>query len=65
MCVCVCVALSCVAIFNADCDFEAAGYCGYTSEFIGDMTWIRNAGGTLSPGTGPTLDHTYNNVTGE
>ncbi|XP_065198014.1 MAM and LDL-receptor class A domain-containing protein 2-like [Sycon ciliatum] len=51
-------------IFNADCDFEAAGYCGYTSEFIGDMTWIRNAGGTLSPGTGPTLDHTYNNVTG-
>ena len=51
--------------YTANCDFEAKRYCGYTNEFLADLAWIRNAGATLSPGTGPVLDHTFNNLTGK
>eukprot|EP00117_Sycon_ciliatum_P042503 scpid2178/ scgid30914/ MAM and LDL-receptor class A domain-containing protein C10orf112 len=52
------------AIYTADCDFEAGGFCDYTNEHGADLVWYRTQGATASFHTGPQADHTYGNSTG-
>lgn len=42
----------------AKCDFEA-NECGWKDNKIGDhIDWTRDTGGTPTPHTGPSVDHT-------
>lgn len=41
-----------------NCDFES-DTCGYLNTRVGDQfDWLRSTGGTLTPNTGPSVDHT-------
>ena len=41
------------------CDFENYNICGYTNDVNADFNWRRNKKDTLTNGTGPSFDHTY------
>ncbi|XP_041460949.1 MAM and LDL-receptor class A domain-containing protein 1-like [Lytechinus variegatus] len=42
------------------CDFQSDDLCGYQQETgKDDFDWIPGSGSTLTPGTGPAVDHTY------
>lgn len=46
------------------CDFES-DTCGYSNSRTGDQfDWLRSTGGTLTPNTGPSVDHTTNSDRG-
>ena len=47
-----------------DCDFESPSICGYTQDTTDNFDWTRQFGGTVSVGTGPTVDHTYKTKSG-
>ncbi|XP_033109454.1 MAM and LDL-receptor class A domain-containing protein 1-like [Anneissia japonica] len=49
---------------DANCDFEQSGWCDYTQDIYDDFDWTRQSGSTTSIGTGPEIDHTYQNSTG-
>ncbi|XP_035691847.1 mucin-5AC-like [Branchiostoma floridae] len=40
------------------CDFETSDLCGHTQDPTDDLDWTRHAGGTPTPNTGPSVDHT-------
>lgn len=43
------------------CNFES-GLCGWKDTSIGSYQWSRNKGSTVTPGTGPSVDHTCGNA---
>ena len=49
---------------TADCTFENDQMCGWTNDYFNDINWQITYGRTLSFGTGPTADHTFENSTG-
>ncbi|XP_070534302.1 MAM and LDL-receptor class A domain-containing protein 1-like isoform X2 [Ptychodera flava] len=46
------------------CDFQNTTLCGFTQDYLDDFDWSRNSGGTSSSNTGPSYDHTQNDLTG-
>ena len=47
-----------------NCDFES-GICGYLNTRVNDQfDWLSSSGGTLSPNSGPSVDHTTNSDQG-
>jgi hypothetical protein len=48
-----------------NCDFENDDLCGWTDKSTGSNKWYRVRNGSLSAGTGPSFDHTYNNQSGK
>jgi hypothetical protein len=45
------------------CDFQN-DMCNWKQDSDDDFNWGRNSGSTTSSGTGPSMDHTYNNASG-
>ena len=45
-------------IFLASCDFQDS-QCGYTNDGTGRLRWYVESGKTSTPGTGPSIDHTF------
>ena len=45
------------------CDFEA-GICNYEHDVTADFQWARQRGATISSGTGPAVDKTYQTTEG-
>lgn len=48
---------------GARCDFEQ-DWCGWNNMSANGLQWLRHNGSTPTNGTGPDVDHTYNNNTG-
>nr|XP_054757464.1 MAM and LDL-receptor class A domain-containing protein 1-like [Lytechinus pictus] len=46
-----------------NCDFEN-GFCNWTQDLKDDFNWTRATGETVTPGTGPSADHTKMDQTG-
>ena len=57
--------LFCYSWFTGDCNFET-GMCTYDNTQAEDQfDWLRNAGGTPSWKTGPSVDHTLGTTLGK
>ena len=52
-----------VLLLLGSCDFEN-GICGFKNEDTMDFEWTWHRGGTPTPNTGPTTDHTTNTKEG-
>jgi len=51
------------SIDGLNCTFESN--CGWTESTKDEFNWTRTSGSTPSHGTGPSLDHTYENKSGK
>ncbi|XP_069133150.1 MAM and LDL-receptor class A domain-containing protein 1-like [Argopecten irradians] len=49
---------------SVQCNFEDGRICGYTQDQTDNFDWTRASGATLTSGTGPNSDHTYNTQQG-
>ena len=47
------------------CSFESPTICGYQQSKSDKFDWTRASGQTVSVGTGPANDHTYNTPYGK
>ncbi|XP_033751998.1 MAM and LDL-receptor class A domain-containing protein 1-like [Pecten maximus] len=45
---------------SVQCNFEDGRICGYKQDQSDNFDWTRASGATLTSGTGPNSDHTYN-----
>ncbi len=49
---------------SINCTFESDDLCGYIQDTEDKGDWIWSVGNTTTTSTGPSNDHTYNNLTG-
>ena len=50
----------------AYCDFEHGDdICGFIQDSSDDFDWTLGSGATVTPGTGPPYDHTYQSPEGK
>ncbi|XP_070565015.1 MAM and LDL-receptor class A domain-containing protein 1-like [Ptychodera flava] len=54
----------CGLVVAQDCDFEGNSWCSWTNDQSDTFDWILTQGLTISPHTGPSVDHTYGNNSG-
>ncbi|BFZ04222.1 hypothetical protein BsWGS_07261 [Bradybaena similaris] len=50
--------------FSSTCSFETPTICGYRQDNDDDFDWTRNSGDTITPNTGPSVDHTLQTAAG-
>ena len=53
-----CSLLTIVEPMPSLCDFETSNSCGYTQDTEDEFDWSRHKGYTITPDTGPSIDHT-------
>ncbi|XP_070567019.1 MAM and LDL-receptor class A domain-containing protein 2-like [Ptychodera flava] len=53
----------CSYISGLTCDFES-DQCGLTNDGLDTFDWLRTQGSTITPGTGPSVDHTLGTALG-
>ena len=46
------------------CDFQPDDLCNYQQASTDDFDWTQGSGSTLTPGTGPIVDHTFGTSSG-